>query len=221
MTMIFVNFKTYQQGTGDAALNLVKILEEVATQKQIKIIPVVQAADVKEVVLNTKLEVWVQNVDPVSYGAHTGSVLPEAVREDGAVGTFLNHSEHKFEAFEYLEDANKKAKEIGLKTLIFAGDLEELKRVVGLAPDFVSYEPPELVGSKTTSVSEAKPEIIAESVEISRSQSVPLIVGAGIKTSEDIRKGLELGAVGFAVASSIVASDDPKREIQALTEGFE
>lgn len=221
MNMIFVNFKTYQQGTGEAALDLVKILEEVAIQKQIKIIPVVQAADVREVVLNTKLEVWVQNIDPEDFGAHTGSILAEAVREDGAVGTFLNHSEHKFAAFEYLEAANRRAKEIGLKTLIFAGDLEELKRVIELAPDFVSYEPPELVGSKTTSVSESKPEIIAEAVEISRGQSIPLIVGAGIKTSEDIRKGLELGAVGFAVASSIVASNDPKSEIQALTEGFE
>lgn len=218
--MIFVNFKTYEQGTGERALDLVRILENASEESQIKIIPVLQAADLKEASLMTKLEIWAQHTDPVEFGAHTGSTLAEALKEDGAMGVFLNHSEHKFNDFESLKAAHEHAKSIGLKTLIFAGDLEELKKVLTLEPDFASYEPPELVGSTTTSVSEAKPEVVKEAVEICREARIPLIVGAGIKSEKDILVGLELGALGFAVASDIVKAEHPEERIKELLKGF-
>jgi triosephosphate isomerase (TIM) len=219
--MIFVNFKVYEQGTGMNALSLVKVLEEVANEFQIKIIPVVQAADIKEIVQFSKLEVWTQHVDPVGYGAHTGAVLAEAVIEDGAVGTFLNHSERKFDNFDALKTAFNRASGAGLKTLIFAADVEELKKVVTLNPTFVSYEPPELVGSTETSVAQSKPDVISEACDVSRSHGTPLIVGAGIKSREDVKISLSLGGAGVAVASDIVKAEDPKRELIELVEGFE
>ena len=200
---------------------MAKLLESVALETQVKIIPVVQAADVREVVQTVKLEVWVQHIDPVEFGAHTGSIIPESVKEDGAIGTFLNHSEHKFENFEELESAHKRAKSVGLKTLIFAGNIAHLLSVVELRPDFVSYEPPELVGSETTSVAKEKPEIISKAVEIAKTKSLPLIVGAGIKSEEDIRVSLQLGASGFAIASDIVKAKDPKKELLELIKGYE
>ncbi len=218
--MIFINFKTYEQGTGADALSLVRVLEEVAHETQIKIIPVVQASDVKEAIQISKLEIWVQHVDPVEFGAHTGFIIPEAVFEDGAVGTFLNHSEHKFEKFGDLKKAHLRARDVGLKTLIFAADLAELKDILKLNPTYVAYEPPELVGSKTTSVAKSKPEVISKAVEISEEHGLPLVVGAGIKSQEDVRKSLELGAVGVAVASDVVAAKDPKKELLDLVEGF-
>jgi triosephosphate isomerase len=218
--MIFVNFKTYQEGTGIKALALISILEKVAAESGVKIIPVVQASDIKEAVETSKLEIWVQNIDAVDFGAHTGSVLPEAVLEDGAMGTFLNHSEHKFAEFAALEKANQHALSLGLKTLIFASNLGELKPVLKLKPTYVAYEPPELVGSQTTSVAQAQPEIISQAADLARKEGVPLVVGAGIKSSADVRKSLELGAVGVAVASDIVTADNPEKEILDLVEGF-
>jgi len=218
--MLFVNYKTYEQGTGEAAVDLTKILEDVATESEIKIIPVVQAGDVREIVQMTKLEVWAQHVDPVDFGAHTGATIPQEVYEDGAIGTFLNHSEHKFSKFEDLKSANRIAQKVGLKTLVFAADVSELKKVIDLKPTFVAYEPPELVGSKTTSVSKAKPEVIARAVEVAKEAGLPLVVGAGIKSTEDVRTSVKLGAVGVAVASDIVKSDDPKQAVLELIEGF-
>lgn len=219
--MIFVNFKTYEQGTGALALKLINVLESVANETQIKIIPVVQLGDLKEAVQVSKLEIWTQHIDAVEFGAYTGHILAEAVLEDGATGTFLNHSEYRFSDFEKLIKANQRALEIGLKTLIFAGNLEDLKKVLELEPTYVSYEPPELVGSKTTSVAREKPEIISEAVELSRAKGIPLIVGAGIKSQEDVRKSLELGATGFAIASSIVTAQDPRKELLELFRGYE
>ncbi len=218
--MIFINFKTYKQGTGAEALLLEKILEEASILSGVKIVPVVQAADIREAVQNSKLEVWTQHVDPVEFGAHTGYTIPEAVSGDGARGTFLNHSEHKFLKFDELALAHKRAKEAHLETLIFASDIKELESVVILNPDYIAYEPPELVGSQTESVATAKPEIIFQASEVAKRNGKKLIVGAGIKSKEDIKRSLELGAAGFAIASSIVTSNDPKAELLGLLEGY-
>jgi len=218
--MIFVNFKTYQEGTGGKALLLAKILEEVSHEAQIKIIPVVQATDIKEIVSQVKLEVWTQKIDPVEFGAHTGSIIAEAVLEDGALGTFLNHSEDKFVNFDELAKASDRATQVGLKTLIFASDIAELEKVSSLKPTYIAYEPAELVGSTTTSVTQAKPEVISQASEISKNSGIPLIVGAGVHTRDDVKKSIELGAVGIAVATDIVKAQNPKQELLDLIEGF-
>jgi len=218
--MIFVNFKVYKQGTGEDAVTMAGVLEEVALETQVKIVPVVQASDIKEVTQNSKLEVWSQHVDPVDYGAHTGAVLAEALLEDGAVGTFLNHSENKFKSFHDLEAAAGRAANVGLKTLIFAANLRELKKILELSPTYAAYEPPELVGSTKTSVAESKPGVISKAFEITKQKGIPLIVGAGIKSQEDIRISLQLGAVGVAVASDVVKAEDPKKELLELIEGY-
>jgi triosephosphate isomerase len=218
--MLFVNFKTYEQGTGANALKIISILEKISSDEQIKIIPVLQPADIKEAVGISKLEIWVQHVDAYEYGAHTGATLPEAVYEDGASGTFLNHSEHKFDDFNNLEKAHKRAVDIGLKTLVFAADIDELKRVLKLKPTYVAYEPPELVGSKTTSVAKAKPEVVKKAVELAKAKSLPLIVGAGIKSRKDVEVSISLGATGVAVASDIIKAEDPAKETLELIKGF-
>lgn len=218
--MIFVNYKAFEEGSGPKAVALTRALEEAAHETQVKIIPVVQIIDAEAVVAATSLEVWIQHVDPVSFGAHTGWTLPEEAARIGVGGVFLNHSEHKFDSIDSLAVANEKAKAANLKTLIFAGDLEELKKVCTLAPTFVAYEPPELVGSTTTSVSQAKPEAISQASEVAKSFGLPLIVGAGIHSQEDIRKGLSLGAVGFAVATNIVKAPDPKSSLLELIGGY-
>ena len=218
--MIFVNYKTFEESSGPKALLLTKTLEAVAHESQVKIIPVVQIIDAENVISSTTLEVWIQHIDPISYGAHTGWVLPEEAARVGVSGVFLNHSEHKFDNFDALKTANEKAMSANLKTLIFAGNLDELKKISELSPTYVAYEPPELVGSVTTSVAEAQPAVISQAEEIARSAGLPLIVGAGIHNIHDVKKSLELGAVGVAVATDVVKAVDPKKELTELTEGF-
>lgn len=218
--MIFLNFKTYESGTGDTALAMSAIVEEVSHLSGVKIIPVVQVADIREVVSSVAIEIWTQKIDPVTYGAHTGSILPESVLEDGARGTFLNHSENRFSDFETLTKAHDRAREVGLKTLIFAKDIEELEKITSLNPDYISYEPPALIGSKDKSVATAEPDIITKAAEISKKSGIPLIVGAGVHSEDDVRTCLELGAVGVAVASDVMNAKDPKKELMDLCLGF-
>lgn len=218
--MLFVNFKTYKESSGERVFDLLHHVHSASQESGVKVIAAVQASDIREATMTSPIEIWAQHVDGVEFGAHTGAILPEAVISDGALGTLLNHSENKFKDFESLRMAVERSKKVGLKVLIFAGDLGELKKVLELEPDFVSYEPPELVGSKTTSVAEAQPEVIAKAVEIAHDARIPLIVGAGIKSQKDVRVSVSLGADGVAVASDIVKARDPKKETLELLEGF-
>jgi triosephosphate isomerase len=218
--MLFVNFKTYKESSGYRALELLEQLDQANEESKLKVIAVLQAGDIREATISSDLEIWAQHVDPVEYGAHTGAVLPESVQADGASGTFLNHSENKYESLKLLKTTVDRCRKLNLKTLVFAADLKELKEVLKLKPDYAAYEPPELVGSKTTSVAQAKPEVVAKAVELSHDARIPLIVGAGIKSQKDVEVSVSLGADGVAVASDIVKAKDPKKETLELLEGF-
>ena len=89
-----------------------------------------------------------------------------------------------------------------------------------LEPDMIAMEPPELIGGDI-SVSTARPEAIVETIEAVKSvKSVPVLVGAGIKNGQDVKKAIELGAKGVLVASGIVKAKDPKKAINDLVDGM-
>ena len=204
--MIFVNFKTYPEATGERAVDLARIINECAKESGVRIISVPQATDIADCV-ELGGEVWAQRV---------GATLPETVLENGGKGTFLNHSDHKIDN-DKLQITNDKCRKIGLKTLIFASDIEELGKIIEFKPDFAAYEPPELIASKDSSVA-GRPEVIRGAVSLAG--DIPLIVGAGIKSEEDVRISLREGAKGIAVSSAVVLADDPKKEIMELVGGF-
>lgn len=217
--MLFVNFKTYKEATGVRAVELVRILSLCQAEAKIPIIPVVQATDIRSSMIATNYNVWAQHVDGLELGQTTGWVTPEAVAEAGAVGTFLNHSEHKLSDKE-LKGSFERASSIALDTLVFASDLKELEKVVKLKPTYVVYEPPELIAAKETSVAKAKPDIIKKAYGIAKKAGVPLIVGAGVKDADDVRTSLKLGAIGVVVSSVVVLAEDPKKVVLELTKGF-
>ena len=210
--MIFVNFKTYQQGTGEMALNLAKICQQVSQQTNIPIFPIVQPADLFRL-SSQGLSVWSQHVDDIDFGPHTGSLLPQDVLSAGAKGTLLNHAEKKLP----LEEIKKTMAKFSGQILLCASNLEEGRQLALLKPDFLAFEPPELIGGQI-SVSQAKPEIItAFTNEI---KDIPILVGAGIRQKEDVQKALILGTKGILVSSEIVLSDQPQERLLDLAGGF-
>lgn len=211
--MIFVNFKTYQEGTGEAALSLAKICQGVEKTSGIKIIPIVQTADIFRLA-SQGLVVWAQHVDGVDFGSYTGQVLSKSLLEAGAKGVLLNHSEKKL-SFEKVKNILQSLK--GLQSLVCAESIEEGQRLAELKPDFLAYEPPELIGGEI-SVSQARPEIISEFVE--KIKDIPVLIGAGIHQQTDVKRALELGAKGILVSSDVVLADNPQQELLDLIKGF-
>ena len=203
--LVIINLKTYQQGK--KAVELAKKIEKVDKN----IILGVQASDIYEITKATKLKVYSQHVDFFKPGKHTGHIIPEAVKKDGAKGTFLNHSEHPL-TFSILKKTMKRCKTLNLKTAVFAKDLTQAKKIKKLKPDYLIIEPPELVGGKV-SVSKSKPELIKE---IAKKLKTKFIVGAGIRTREDVQVAMKLGASGIAISSAITKAKNPGKKLREL-----
>jgi triosephosphate isomerase len=220
--VLFINFKTYEQATGEKALKLAEAAEAIARETKASIVLVAQAVDLRMVAEAVALPVFAQHIDPVGYGSNTGKILAEAVREAGAAGTVLNHAENK-QSNEFVEKALERAKSLGLQAMVCA---ETTKRAVEIAsmktkPDFIAVEPPELIGGDI-SVSTAKPELITDSVKAVKeiSQSIEVVTGAGIKNAGDVSKAIELGTVGVFVASGIVKVENQSQAIAGLARGL-
>lgn len=215
--LIITNFKTYAQGCGTKAVELAQIAQKVAHETGASLAIAVQAVDIFQVAQKVDIPVLAQHVDPIECGASTGHILPEAIKEAGAAGTLLNHSEHRLE-WDVLAKTIERAKEVGLITVVCAKNPEEGQRIAQeFDPDFVAVEPPELIGGDI-SVSTAQPEVISNSAKLIGSEK--LIVGAGIKNSEDVRIAIELGAIGMLPASGVVKAEDPAAVLRDLVSGL-
>lgn len=211
--MIVINTKAYKKGVGEELEQLVKTCIDNVDPENL--IFSVQPEDLLRL-KDQDVEVFAQHIDPVEPGSHTGSILAEGVKEAGASGTLINHSEKRLEKDE-IEARIEKANKLGLTTIVCAQSPEECKELKELEPDYIAFEPPELIGGDT-SVAEAEPEIIEDAVEAA--SPVNALTGAGIHTTEDVRKSIELGCKGVLVASGVVKAEKPGEEIKELVKGL-
>lgn len=211
------NFKNYEQSTGQNAVKLAKIHEKVAQETGASIGIAVSPVDIYRVSQAVSIPVFSQHVDLADYGKHTGSILPQLIKKSGGVGTLINHSEKRIEK-EILKNTVSVAQKSGLIRVVCAETPEEVEYHTESDPDFIAFEPPELIGSTTASVSSENPESITKSVELSR--GIPILVGAGVNSIEDVKTALKLGAKGFLVATAIVKSEDPEKALREFVEAF-
>ncbi|WP_456450987.1 triose-phosphate isomerase [Palaeococcus sp. (in: euryarchaeotes)] len=214
--IIAINFKTYIQATGEGALRIANAAEKVSNETGITFVVAPQLADLYRVAQEVEIPVFAQHIDPITPGSHTGHVLPEAVKEAGAVGTLLNHSENRM-ILANLEASIARAKELGLMTMVCTNNPKVSAAAAALEPDYVAVEPPELIGTGIP-VSKAQPEVVTNTVEFVKkvNPSVGVLTGAGISTGEDVKKALELGSVGVLLASGVTKAKDPEKAIWDL-----
>lgn len=213
---IIVNFKNYELSTGDNALKLAKIHQAVADETGASIGIAVSAMDLYRVAAAVSIPVFAQHLDPVNYGSSTGHILPDLVKECGAFGTLLNHSECQMENLQ-LERSIERAKEVGLYVVACADTPWRGAEIAALGPDLVAVEPPELIGGDV-SVSKSGPEIISRAVELIGGERV--LVGAGIKDKEDVQIACSLGAQGVLLASGVTRAEDPYAVLMELVAGL-
>jgi len=214
--LLLINFKTYEEGTGERGLKMAKIIEKIAAQKNANIAIAVQIAEIHRISSEVSIPVYSQHMDGIHFGANTGWILPETIKAAGAAGVVLNHAEHQME-HEKLREAIDRAKELRMKTVVCANTPDFAKAVAKFSPNYIAVEPPELIGG-TISVSTAKPEVITNSLRVVG--KIPLLVGAGIKTKEDVKKGIQLGASGVFVASAIMKALNPEKIVKELADGL-
>lgn len=219
--MLAINLKAYKETIGKKALELLKAAERVSEEYGVEIIIAPQYTDIYLLSSNAKrVKIFAQHIDPIEPGAYTGHILPEAIKEAGAVGTLINHSEKQLKISE-IEKAIEIAKKLGLITIVCANDSLVGASLAKLNPDYIAVEPPELIGTGI-SVSKAKPEVVKSSVEMIKevNSKVKVLVGAGISNKEDVKRALELGAEGVLLASAVTKASNFYEKIKELAEGF-
>jgi triosephosphate isomerase len=207
--MVIVNLKTYLEATGKKAVELAKKAEKVHLETGITMGVGPQFSDLAAVAAEVEIPVLAQHLDPVEPGGYTGHVLAEAVREAGAQGALINHSERRLKLSD-ISEAVDRARECGLLSLVCANNPFTSAAVAALRPDVIAIEPPELIGTGVP-VSKAKPEVVSGTVDLVRrvNLDVTILCGAGITRGEDVSAALKLGTRGVLVASGIVKAKDP------------
>ncbi len=214
--LIVVNLKTYDTGTGKKALSLAKLAEEISISTGSRFIFCVQPADIHMISSQVKMPIYAQHIDPIDYGSNTGYILPESIKSAGAKGTLLNHAERKID-HNVLKTSISMAKDKGLKVIACADSIKEAEKISAFSPDYIAIEPPELIGGDI-SVSTAKPEIITGTINAVKKidPKIKVLVGAGIKTSLDVKKSADLGAAGVLLASGVTKAKNPKKVLEDL-----
>ena len=207
--MIIVNFKTYRESTGKNAIEIANEAEKVHKETNILVGVAPQVADIAAVAKAVKIPVFAQHIDPMDPGSFTGHVLAESVREAGAVGTLINHSERQLKLSDICQIV-KLARENHLVSCVCANNPNTSMAAATLDPDMIAIEPPELIGTGIP-VSKAKPEVVTDSIRLVRqvNSKVTILCGAGISSGEDVAAALRLGAQGVLVASGVVKAKDP------------
>ena len=183
--LILLNFKTYPEAAGKKALALARKLEKVrSTKYDLVLAPSLLTA--KDVAEKTALAVFSQHADLAELGAYTGKIPVEELKMIGVKGTILNHSERKI-PLPILRKIVLLCKKHKLATVVCASSLAEAKLVAALTPEYLAYEPPELIGGNI-SVTKAKPEIIVKAVRIVKkiSPKTKVLCGAGVRSKDDV-----------------------------------
>ena len=210
--MIVVNLKAYSNAVGEKSED---VMEACRRASEVTGERVVVAPQPEDLLRAEDVEVFSQHVDGVNPGSHTGSVLARGLKEAGATGTLINHSERRLQDRD-IEASVNAAKSLGLETIVCAQSPDDCEKYSRFDPDYIAFEPPELIGGDNP-VSEAKPGLIQEAVERTEAD---VLTGAGIKSKKDVEKSIELGCEGVLVASGVVKANDKYAEVKELCEGL-
>jgi triosephosphate isomerase len=209
--IVIINYKTYKQGTGEHAVKLAKVCEQVAKEHGIDMRIAVQATDIALVSRAVDIPVYAQHVDPLDPGKTTGWLTAHAIKAAGASGCLLNHSEHRMSTADITAATARLAKE-HMEAIVCAENLQRLHELSHVDATLFVIEPPELIAGEV-SVSVARPDIVASAVHATRK---PLLIGAGVKEYNDMVIAQEMGARGALLSSHVLLAKDHRRALLKL-----
>lgn len=217
---IVLNVKTYIEATGIKALEIAQTMDKISQETGTNMAIAVQATDISLCSKNVKIPVFAEHIDAITPGSHTGWTLPESIKQAGAVGTLVNHSEHRLKLAD-IDSCITIAKKLNLDHIVCTNNIATSKAAAAFKPNFIAVEPPELIGGDI-SVTTADPDIVSGSVDAVKKidKNVKILCGAGVKNGKDVAKSIELGADGVLLASGVVKANDKETVLRDLASGL-
>lgn len=205
---------------GRALLQLAQHADKLSEQYNVRIIITPQYVDIPILARETKnILVFAQHIDSLKIGRGIGSVLPEAVKEAGAIGTLLNHVEKKLTKTE-IEQTIRRADEVGLGTMVCADTPQEAVEIAKINPNIILVEAPHLI--------EAGKREIKDILEINRvnqmiwdiNSDILVLHGGGISSADDVYNIIKCGAQGTGSTSGIILADNPFKKLEEMIQAM-
>ena len=217
--MFIINCKNYNEIAGEKINKLAAIAEKISKKHKIQI-AIAPPHHQLSLIKKSKLLVFAQHLDDVKIGSTTGFMVPEIVKKSKVNGALINHSEHRIRPNE-IRNLVKRLKKLKMKTIVCVKNVSEAEKYARLNPTYIAIEPPELIGTGRA-ISNERPELITKSLlAIKKARnSTKLLCGAGIVTTEDVKRAIELGSRGILVASGIVKSKNWNRDIEGFAKAI-
>ena len=217
--VIMLNVKAYGESAGEKDLALARACAEVGEETGVSMAYCPQQVDLALVAREVDIPVLAQHSDAIKPGSGTGWTALETIKAAGAMGTLLNHSEHRLQVAD-IDSICAKANEMDLYTVICTNNTPVSQGAAHFRPSCIAIEPPDLIGSGIP-VSKADPGIVTDSVKAVKDidSNIAVLCGAGISTGNDVKAAIELGAEGVLLASGVVKSDNPKEVLLDLAGG--
>jgi triosephosphate isomerase (TIM) len=214
---LIINFKNYEEVEADRALELAEAAHQIAQKLEVEIVVAPPQPVLALIAKSIKIPVICQHVDNEKIGASTGFFLPEIAKSYGAVGSLINHSEHRIE-MNVISTLIERLRKLNMISIVCAQEPSEVMEISAFQPDFIAIEPPQLIGSGRA-VSKESPQIITNSIQAARSRS-RVICGAGIVDKTDVAKAMELGSQGILVSSGIIKAKSWYDKISEISSGM-
>ena len=141
------------------------------------------------------------------------AAIVEKIRAAGAEGVMLNHAEKPL-SFEVLKETVRRAREVGLKTIVCADSSAEAAKIAQLAPDIIVAEPTELIGSGVT----VGPEYVQAAVSAVRdvNPDIKVLVGAGISGGQDVYSMMIYGSDATGTSSAVCKAADRRAMVDEM-----
>jgi len=202
--ILILNFKKYK-----------KPAELANKLKKFKVIIAALPKDIKQIA-KIQANVYSQYIN--------GKETAESIKDKGAKGTLLNHSDYPISNLK-LKKYISLAKKQKLKTIACCTNAKRASQIALMKPDYIAVEPRELIGGKV-SVSQAKPSLITDTVNAvnkiaaKRHSKIPVLCGAGIHSKKDVSMAVKLGVKGVLVSSAVVKAKRPERVLRELIDGL-
>ena len=199
---------------GKDILDLAKIADEEASKNEVDVIFTTPYANIAEIASCTKnLYVFAPHMDMTPIGRGLANVLPESIKDAGAKGVMLNHTEKPLSIARIIQTIDR-ARGLDMITIVCATSILETRAVAQLHPDIIVSEPLELIGNGVA-VDASFVKLTMNAV-LSVDCNIGTIVAGGVSTGDDVYKIIHAGADATGASSAIALAQDPRKRIREM-----
>jgi triosephosphate isomerase len=196
----------YKKLTGKDALDLTQKLNECDNilLSQYNIILAMQTVDALQL-SNNRFDIFIQDI----YSDEENCFLKQFsgksdLKNDNIVGILLNHPEKPLSS-EMIAEYISLANHLQLQIVLCATSIQEATRLNSFSPMYIGLENESLIG-KNISLIDHCPEIVQQ---VTSTIDNDILIGAGIRTAEDLKHVVKFGGSGVLISSLVLSSPDP------------